>query len=166
MVDILHWKSNENSAAGIAAQSGEKMHSQYTANLADDFRIAKLMGTINILDSDLGTDVCIIPFLVDGDLSAGEVEQCIEALLVDQGDTTLTEQSRRRVFPLVDATGLPIWFGGGNGESVKSFSTKVNQTFRAGKGWEIYYYNLGATAATSNPMNATIYSKIYGVWVD
>ncbi len=160
-LQILWNQANVNSAGMIPASND--FIGFFPTVVTTPFRIAKAEGIIAVEQSDIGTSEVIYWFIADGSLTDAEIEECIEAKTLDIGDQVTSERSHRRVKFLTDADGLPIYMS--KEQPVVSFSTKVNWTFREGKGWTIGAYN----PHTSGWVGSDDYGlvvKYYGVWVE
>lgn len=163
MVEIL-WEQDSQTLSALTAFTYEEVSTDHkTTGLDMSFRIASMHGVVGFDKSDLNAQSRLAVLLVDGDLTASEIEECMESITQSKSNQTEIDRNRRRVFFLTDAEGVPIVLT--VDESSKGFKTKINKTFYEGSGWAIGVYNYG-TGTAAAAIAISWLAKYYGVWVD
>ncbi len=121
------------------------------------FRILKTEGWISWNPGAVGDTILV--GIADANLTAAEIEECLEALPVDQFDVPAIEQIMRGVFPLAmlgsDSTGFV------DGHAILN---KKGWTYDL-EGWTFWVRNQdSATALTASEVYWSL--THYGMWVD
>ncbi len=141
----------------LAARDVEAADANYS--MSDDFRIIK-----SEYYMDYGTQAAgdvIIVGIADGELTAAEIEECIEASPTDRNDNLTNERAMRPVWPL-EILGENST---GSGNLLKEGSTSLKWTFSDAEAWQWWAYNLDASNALTTGGIVFIFAKHFGVWV-
>ncbi len=134
--------------------------------LQDDFRILKSIISANIVGLTSGEGSNLIFGMANGELTAAEIEECIEATgPVDRNDRLAQERAERQVRvlgvsgPIDNSTTRKIIGEGGSPVLIDKFPW----TYSNPEGWQFFLYNLGITLTTGATLE--MIATHYGVWV-
>ncbi len=135
--------------------------------LTEDFRILKseIIAFVSNLTPPEGSG--LIFGIANGDLTAAEIEEAIEAAgPLDRNDRIPTEQAERNVKTLgvitdVSVTGKTNIIR--NNEDGPMIESKHRWTYSNPEGWDWWIYNLGGSLTTGALLQ--LYAVHYGVWV-
>ncbi len=136
-------------------------------SVTEDFRILKseIYAFVSNLTPPEGTG--LIFGIANGDLSAAEIEEAIEAGgPLDRNDRIPTEQAERNVKTLgaiVDPSVTGTTNVIRNSENGFPIESKHRWTYSNPEGWDYWIYNLGGTLTTGALLQ--LYAVHYGVWV-
>ncbi len=100
--------------------------------------------------------------IADADLSAAEIEECIESTLLNPNQVPANEESMRAVWPLEMLTMHDP--DQGPQELVRKGSINLKWTFRNPAGWNYWAYNASGVVITTGSF-IQCFSKSFGVWV-
>ncbi len=150
--------------AVIAAGAAQNVFSEHgLTDLLQDFRMANMMGCIWLDVADLSAEELLLPLLVQGDLSAAEIAECVNSTTQRAHQVPESDQGERLVFPLTDAQGNPVFLSAARSEI--SYRMKVNRTWHEDVGWNIACYNFGNQDTTAAPQLGHV-AKYQGVWIN
>ncbi len=151
-----------------ALVAGDTASAASANNLEEDFRMLRMdyfVSWFPVLTD--GLEGPLLFGVAAGQVSAGEVEECIEARPKTSGDVPASEEVMRPVWPLetfqfyVDA-GSGYAAGGDDLSKKGSFSPKW--TFLDSQEWNFWVYNYSSnTLVTGGQIN--VIAKCFGVWV-
>ncbi len=130
---------------------------QFTGNLDEDFRIVK-MEMYAAWNSQAAGDILMFG-VCNGDLTAAQVEECIEAVPADIDDVPANEFTMRAVFPLA------IFHDNFAGTPVAAIEKTLRWTFKNPEGWTYWVYNPDSAIPVTTGGKLNVFIKIYGVWV-
>ncbi len=141
----------------LAALDNAVVPGRYGA-LVEDFRIIKMDYYIGYTPAAQGD--FLLFGIANGELTAQQIEECLESSPLNYNDAIGSEQAGRQVFPLEI---LGEGSAGGNSAGIKG-SENLRWTFANPDGWQYFLYNFtGGPIATGSLVE--FICKIYGVWV-
>lgn len=145
----------------LAAKDVVAAFGRYHNNLIDDFRMIKLNYSGYLEGGEVGDSVVF--GIASSDLSAAEIEECLEGTWAEESDRINEERASRPVWVLgrvgvLAATGAVPFEGEFRAETIR-------WTFHQDSGWQWWAYNPSATSAIGGSSGFTILAKIFGVWV-
>ncbi len=157
----LYWGYNRANIA-LGALSAANLVSGSSQVHEKDFRISRMKGGCYI---DNGTlDQGPIAYgIADGTYTDTEIEECLNARVIDVNQEPEMEQSIRGVYFL----GLASLT---DGQNLSEFDEKINHTFRrdfnqVNGAWKFWFFNVDNVALTTGG-TAHFFTKYWGVWVD
>lgn len=163
-MDIL-WESSEVQLGAVIArgESAFPFSAYGLTDLLQDYRIARMLGSLTIEPSDMTGGSELMAILATADLSATEVAQCTDSIALRKADEVENEEANRLVFPILDGQDNPVILT--VAEPSKPFNMKVNRTFQEDVGWQIGFINVGVVDTPAAP-NCGIVAKYQGIWVN
>ncbi len=155
---------NDGALGTLASKDVVEFGGSYHEALEEDFRILKCEYMMAIAPAQAITvlDGPIVIGFAAANLSAAEIEECIEAVPVNRGDILL-EKTMRPVWPL-EIMVFEDPDTGNSGAFVRKGSFNPKWTFQNPDGWVWWIYNLSTAALTTGSL-LSIFAKYFGVWV-
>lgn len=163
---ILRDSSNAPALGALAFQDAVVLPNVLV--LAEDFRILKSIIVASVKGLTAGEGGGLVFGMANGELTAAEIEESIEATGPnDRNDRLAQERAERNVQVLgatapevaASATQLPIL----NGEGGPVITNKFRWTYSNPEGWTFWIYNLGTVLTTGATLE--MIATHYGVWV-
>ncbi len=161
---IIREKISNAALGALAGEDVVKIASDVT--LVDDFRILKseIIAVILGLTTSEGTG--LILGMANGELSAAEVEECLEIDgPVNPNDRERTEKAMRNckniAFAVPGNLNTEMVFE--NDEGGRLITMKHRWTYNNPEGWDYYVYNIGAALTTGATVQ--LVATHFGVWV-
>lgn len=159
----------EQTTVTLAALAGLDLVAAAGPVLAQGFRIIKTVWSCGVISLTSNEGLGLILGISNGDLSAAEIEESLEAGgPLFRGDRDITERSERFTKQLgtvnrTAVSGVSVMFQGPTGGSPTE--TILRWSFPLGTaGWNWWIYNLLDTLTTG--ASARILATHYGVWLD
>ncbi len=157
----------EFATAALGALAGDDLKEVVSSVVIDeDFRILKseLAAGINGLTAGEGENLLL--YMVNGELSETEMEECIEAVgPTDRNDRLAQERAERwvKLIGVLDSGAADIAGQFRNTMGGPILEVKPRWTFSNPEGWGYAVYNGGLILTTGS--NVEIIGTHYGVWV-
>ncbi len=154
-------------SGGITALTNQDLvalNGSYSGALLEDFRIIRMDYWMAIRGAQ-----AIVLFdgpawvgIADSRYTAAEIEECLESLVINRGNTE-EEEAMRAVWPL-EMIMIPDPDTGDTSGLVRKGSKNINWTFTNPNGWKYWVYNAsGVNFITGSTLE--LQAKIFGVWV-
>ncbi len=135
--------------------------------ITEDFRILKSEVYAHITNLTAGQGSGLLFGIANGDLTAPEMEESIEAGgPLDRNDRIPSEQAERNVKILgavakSEAAATEAWVT--NDQGGLMLTSKHRWTYSNPEGWDWWIYNMGGSLTTGATLQ--LYAVHYGVWV-
>ncbi len=137
----------------------------YTGNMVEDFRMLRqdYWMTIKGAQATVIQDGPIMVGLAQGELTAAEIEECVESRPINANDRVQLERSGRAVWPLE----MFMWRDVDNAQQPYVIKGTINPkwTFNNPQGWTYWVYNSSENAIITGA-TLELFAKSYGVWVN
>lgn len=125
-------------------------------SIEEDFRLLKLQGCFHV--ANLAAGELVIIGIADGELTATEIQEALQASPVDSNDNLNNERAQRPVFPLA-------YLSGDEPSKMVDLEASVRWTFSDNEFVQWFVFNPSDTAAHAGALTVISFAKLFGVWV-
>lgn len=160
-LSILYDFGAQMNSSSLAALDVLAAGGRYHNLLIDDFRMIRINYNGYLEGGEAGDS--LVFGIASSDLSALEIEQCLEGAWVEESNRISQEITERPVWILgkVNVLASP-----GDTPFQGEFKAEtIRWTFHQQSGWQWWVFNPSAASAIGSSSTFVILSKIFGVWV-